>query len=189
MKEINIENGRKVTVDIAKANIFSIVLMIVSAVIMLLLYFLIWGNEWKSDGTDNFLDSFRLYREIFLLSMLVGIVVHELIHGITWACFAPSGWRSISFGVIWKMLTPYCHCNEPMRPRPYIICALMPLIVLGIIPAAFSLICGSLLLLIWSVIFIGAASGDIWMSWLLTKESPDCAVLDHPSEPGFYVFD
>ena len=40
-----------------------------------------------------------------------------------------------------------------------------------------------------SIIFISAAGGDIWMAWLLTKESPDCTVLDHPTEAGFYVFE
>ena len=40
-----------------------------------------------------------------------------------------------------------------------------------------------------SIIFISAASGDIWMAWLLTKESPGCTVLDHPTEAGFYVFE
>ena len=32
MKEVNIENGRMVTIDIVKANIFAIVLMVVSDV-------------------------------------------------------------------------------------------------------------------------------------------------------------
>lgn len=107
---------------------------------------------------------------------------------ITWACFAPGGWKSISFGVIWKMLTPYSHCNEPMRPRPYIVGALMPLILLGIIPAIICLISGSLSLLVWSIIFIAAASRDIWMAWLLRKERPDSTVLDHPSQARFYLF-
>ena len=189
MKDINIENGRKVTINIAKANVFAIVLMLVSGIVLLVPYIMIWRDHWAAGNADKFFDTLPFHSVLFLILMVVGIVVHELIHGITWACFAPSGWRSISFGVIWKMLTPYCHCNEPMRPRPYIIGALMPLIVLGIIPAVICLISGSLFLLLWSIIFIAAAGGDIWMAWLLTKESPDCTVLDHPSEAGFYVFD
>ena len=189
MKEIKMEEGRKVTIDIRKANIFAIVLMLVSGIALLVPYILIWRDQWTAGTVDDFFHTFPARSVLFLVLMIVGIVVHELIHGITWACFAPSGWRSISFGVMWKMLTPYCHCSEPMRPRPYIIGALMPLIVLGIIPAVISLIIGSLFLLVWCVVFISAAGGDIWMAWLLAKESSDCTVLDHPSEAGFYVFD
>lgn len=185
----DIDNARKVTISIVKANVFAIVLMVASAIVLIVPYCLIWGSEWKAGNVERFFDSFLFNGIVFLAALVVGIVVHELIHGITWACFAPSGWRSISFGVMWKMLTPYCHCNEPMRPRPYIIGALMPLIVLGIIPAIICLISGSLFLLVWSIIFISAASGDIWMAWLLTKESPGCTVLDHPTEAGFYVFE
>ena len=189
MKDVSIENGRKVTINIMKANVFAVVLMLVSAIVLVVPYILIWRGQWSTGTADKLFETLPLHSALFLLPLVVGIVVHELIHGITWACFAPSGWRSISFGVMWKMLTPYCHCNEPMRPRPYIIGALMPLVVLGIIPAVICLISGSLFLLVWSIIFIAAAGGDIWMAWLLAKESPDCTVLDHPSEAGFYVFD
>ena len=189
MEEINFENGRKVTIEIVKANIFAVVLMLVAGIVLLVPYILIWRDQWTKNTIDQFFDTLPSYCGLFFVLMIVGIVVHELIHGITWACFAPSGRKSISFGIMWKMLTPYCHCNEPMRPRPYIIGALMPLIVLGIIPAIICLISGSLFLLVWSTIFISAAGGDIWIVLLLMKERHDCTVLDHPSEAGFYVFD
>lgn len=49
-----------------------------------------------------------------------GIVAHEAIHGIFWAAFAKRGFRSIRFGFLWKKLTAYCHCSEPLEVRPYI---------------------------------------------------------------------
>ncbi len=108
MKDTNTDNARKVTINIVKANIFAIVLMVASAVVLIVPYCLIWGGKWKTGGVERFFDSFFSNGVVFLVAMLVGVVVHELIHGITWACFAPSGWKSISFGVIWKRLTPYC---------------------------------------------------------------------------------
>ena len=177
--------GRKVTVDIVKANVFAVAVLVVSAIVFFVPFTLIWAGRKSADelvgGTLEWGVSFVL--------LIVGIVVHELIHGVTWACYAKSGWRSISFGVMWKLLTPYCHCNEPMCARGYIIGAMMPCVVLGIVPAVIALCIGSLPLLMWGVIFIAAAGGDIWMSWLLTKEAPNCLVLDHPSEAGFYVID
>ncbi len=172
-------------IDIVAANVFSIVLLIVSGVVFIVPFYLIWGTAgWEGERSI-----FGFAGIWWLIAFLIGIVVHELLHGIGWACYAKSGWKSISFGVMWKMLTPYCHCNEPMSVKAYLVGALLPLVVLGIIPAVVSLIIGSIPLLAWGILFIAAAAGDIWMSWLLTKEDPESTILDHPSEAGFYVFD
>ena len=179
------EKGRKVAIDIVKANIFAIVIMVVAAIVLLEPFYLIWGGrkpmlEMLGSGTQWI---------VAFVAMIIGIVVHELIHGITWACYAPSGWKSISFGVMWKMLTPYCHCDEPMRIPGYMMGAMMPCVVLGIIPSIVAMFIGNLPLLAWGIFFIAAAAGDIWMTWLLTKENPKSMVLDHPSEAGFYIID
>ena len=185
MEQTDLNNGRKVAIDLVKANVFSVVLMVVSAVSLLVPFFLIWKDK---GSFGSLVGTGREWIWLFV-AMLAGIVVHELIHGITWACYAKSGWKSISFGVIWKMLTPYCHCDVPLRKREYMMGAMMPCIVLGIIPSIVALCIGSLPLLVLGIFFIAAASGDIWMTWLLTKEAPDCLVLDHPSEAGFYVIE
>ena len=185
MEKFDETKGRKVAINIVSANVFSIVLLIVSGVVFIVPFYLIWGEADLGSGSSMF----GFAGLWLLIAFLVGVVVHELLHGITWACYAKSGWKSISFGVMWKLLTPYCHCNEPMGVKAYLAGALMPLLVLGIIPAVVSLIIGSTVLLGWGILFIAAASGDIWMSWLLTKEDPESTILDHPTEAGFYVFD
>ena len=63
------------------------------------------------------------------------------------------------------------------------------LLIVGVIPAIVALFIGSLPMLAWGIFFIAAAAGDIWMTWLLTKENPKSMVLDHPSEAGFYIID
>ena len=184
MKENEVK-GRKVTIDIVKANIFAFVIMAIAAIVFLVPFFWIWKDK---KPMSELLGGFGDW-SITLILAIVGIVVHELIHGLTWACYAKSGWKSISFGVWWKMLTPYCHCNEPMRIPCYMISAMMPCIVLGVIPAIVALFIGSLPMLAWGIFFIAAAAGDIWMTWLLSKENPKSKVLDHPSEAGFYIID
>lgn len=179
--EENKEIGRKVSIDIVKANGVALIIMLVAAALFLSLFFLIW----RSPSREMFTISWGWFFIIFL----VGIVVHELIHGLTWSFFAKRGWRSISFGVMWKLLTPYCHCSEPLPIRGYMAGALMPFIVMGLLPAIVALFIGNLSLLTLGIIFIAAAAGDLWMSWLLTKERPDCMVLDHPTEAGYYIID
>jgi hypothetical protein len=41
-----------------------------------------------------------------VLIATIGIILHELIHGITWAKYTKDGFKSIRFGVLWKFLTP-----------------------------------------------------------------------------------
>jgi hypothetical protein len=184
MKEF--KNKRKVTIDVGKANLFAVVVVIAAAVVFLVPYFLLWRENFSIQKLSaSEFDTF-LFLAIFIT---VGIVVHELIHGITWAQFTKSGWKSIKFGVMWKMLTPYCHCSEPLRKNEYILGSLMPCIVLGIIPAVAALFVGSFALLLFGIVFIGAASGDIWVSRLLTKEKSHCMVLDSPTEIGFYFME
>ena len=176
---------RKVAIDLIKANIFAVVIMCVVGIVLTALFFLIWQDRRP---IRELLGTAPTWIVLFVAAV-VGIVVHELIHGITWACFARRGWKSISFGIIWKYLTPYCHCDEPMHIRPYQLACLMPCFVVGVIPSIIALFIGSLPLLFWGIFFIAAAAGDIWMAWLLTKENPESLVLDHPSEAGFYIYD
>ncbi|MBP5561221.1 MAG: DUF3267 domain-containing protein [Muribaculaceae bacterium] len=178
------DKKRKVTIDIVKANVFAVIIMVAAAVVLLVPFFMIWGFRQPEDIFGG------IWGVVMVpVALFVGIAVHELIHGITWACFTKSGWRSIHFGVMWKLLTPYCHCSEPQPIPAYMWGALMPCIVLGIIPSIVSLCIGSLLLAVWGIFFISAAAGDIWIAWLLTKEKRDSTVLDHPSEAGFYIIE
>ena len=106
--EENEVKGRKVAIDIVKANIFAVAIMVVAAIVFLVPFFWLWKDK---KPISELLGGFGDWSITFIL-VIVGIVVHELIHGLTWACYAKSGWKSISFGVMWKLLTPYCHCDQ-----------------------------------------------------------------------------
>ena len=178
---------RTVTIDLVKANVFALVILLLAAIVFGGLFLLIWGRRWDE---VQMLHSGSVWGGlIFFAILLLGIVVHEFIHGVTWACFAKRGFKSISYGVLWKYLTPYTHCDEPMHIRPYQLACLMPCFLLGIVPSIVSLFTGSIPWLVFGLIFIAAAAGDIWMTWLLMKENPRSMVLDHPSEAGFYIYD
>lgn len=82
---------------------------------------------------------------IFLLIVFGLVIVHELIHGLTWSFFTRAGFKSISFGMIWEMMTPYCTCRKPLKKAQYVTGAIMPCLILGIIPCIaaclYSLVC------------------------------------------------
>lgn len=189
---------RKLTVNIVWANIFSIIALAIIAIPTAYLWYTLWGEAdmlptVKKGMSDEEFDSWLIWYSIKMAALFIafigGVFVHELIHGLTWAHYAKSGWKSISFGVMWKLLTPYCHCSEPLKVRPYIIGALMPLIILGILPWILGLCFGSIWPTVFGVIYIVAASGDILIVWKLRNEKSTSTVLDHPTEAGCIIYE
>ena len=182
----------KLTIDLVKANVYAILIIVPVFAIYGFTYYLIWHSKYAELTFRELLkipgkDSVRNIG-LFLVIFIAGIILHEFIHGITWAIFTKKGFRSIKFGVMWKMLTPYCHCKEPLLIRHYLLGAIMPAIILGIIPSIVSMIIGNPGLLFFGLIFTVSAIGDFMIIYLLRKEKMDTLVLDHPSEAGCYVF-
>lgn len=173
---------RKVVIDMNKANVFAIAVFMAVGVVLSGLFLLIWGR--LTDG-ENLLGN----GIVFIIVTIVAIVVHELIHGITWSFFAPRGLRGMKFGIMKKYLSPYCHCSDPLPRNGYVLGALMPGIITGLIPAIVALAIGSFSLLVFSIIMISMASGDLMIARLALKEDPSCTIYDHPTEGGFYVND
>ena len=125
------------------------------------------------------------------LAYLVRIPVHELIHGVAWSFFSPNGWRDISFGFIKKYMTPYCTCSQALKKGPYFFGALAPLFVLGIVPAVISVFTGSFPLLIFALLMIMSAGGDMTIVGKILSGGPkggDVRYLDHPYQAGCVAF-
>lgn len=186
MEDIEGYKTERLTIDLVKANLFGIFLIIPIIIVYGIPFYFIWGNNVNIlEMSMKILDigSLRI-----LLIMVFGIIIHEVIHGLTWAKFAKNGFKSIKFGILWKMITPYCHCKEPLKVKHYIIGALTPGIILGIIPAIISLFIGNIGVMIFSVFFTMAAAGDIMVVNLLKNEDKDNFVQDHPSEAGCYIY-
>ncbi|MGI6223440.1 MAG: DUF3267 domain-containing protein [Prevotella sp.] len=174
---------RKVAINIIAANVFAVILFVAAAMFFAVPFF-IMQPDWLAKTT-----SYPNGWLPFIIMIILGIPLHEGIHGLTWALVNKGGFRNVSFGVIWKYLTPYCHYSKPMSRGRYIAGAMMPCLLLGLIPAFVSWLNGNLFWLIFGVIYTSAAAGDIWMTYLILKEPKDALFLDHPSEAGFYVIE
>ncbi len=190
MEELKDYIREKLTVDIVWANIFGVVVLIPTGLIFGIPYYLLWNTKMDF---KNFMDGLVPHEivigALYIWGILIlGIIVHELIHGIIWALFAKGGFKSIKFGILWKMLTPYCHCKEPLKVRHYIIGAIAPAIILGLVPSILAIINGHAGLLLFGMFFIMAAGGDLLIINLIRKEHLDDLVQDHPSEAGCYIY-
>ena len=127
-----------------------------------------------------------------LVSFLVLTVIHELIHGVTWSRFAENGMKDIEFGFMTQYLTPYCTCTTPLKKSGYICGALMPLLVLGLIPTAIAIVIGSVPLLYIGLLMILSAGGDVMIVIKLLRyksQAEELLIYDHPTQAGSAVFE
>ena len=179
----------ELTIGIVWANVFSFVLFVPAAIVSMVLYLVIHSSEGI---VDSLLGISPLTYLLFVVVLLALIVVHELVHGITWAVFAEHHFKDIEFGFIRKYLTPYCTCKVALSKGAYILGAMMPLIVLGIIPTVIAIFAGSLFWLWLGIIMITSASGDILIvPKIVTYKTGAKEILyyDHPTNAGGIIFE
>ncbi|MBK7741006.1 MAG: DUF3267 domain-containing protein [Saprospiraceae bacterium] len=161
----------KKTIDIYRANIYGFLILIPVSAMYLLPYYLVWqkipaiGSILSDQGHPPI--RVLIYT---IVALVAGVVLHELIHGITWSFFTRHGFRSIRFGIMSKALTPYCHCKEPLSKNQYILGAIMPSILLGVIPGIWAIAMGNAVALYWGVFFTIAAVGDFMIISLIRKD-------------------
>jgi hypothetical protein len=169
------------TITFQQANAYALILLVPLTALIVAPFMLIHGVQ----GTMAALASLVTERSSTLwlaLAFVIGIVVHELLHGFGWGILGGAGWKSISFG--FKSISPYAHCNVPLTARGYRIGTLLPFVVLSVIPALVAAVTGSGWLLMFAWVMALGSSGDLLIVWLLHGVSPDTRVQDHPSLVG-----
>ena len=170
------------TASVVQANVAAVVGVLPVLVALVLAYGLVWGWSALGSGGLDFIEP--LWR--FLLIVAVGVLVHEVLHGIAWR-LAGAAPGSISLGFQWKTLTPYAHSDAPMTARAYRIGAATPGVVLGVLPALAGLVLEHGAVFWFGLFFTLAAGGDALILWLLRGVAPDRLVADHPTKPGCLV--
>ena len=104
------KNGYKkqeLTVGILIANVAAIIIMLP------FIAGIAWVNSMVNPTRSFIFSQSTSIVSVILFILLV--ILHEVIHGLTWGIFARNHFYSIAFGVIWKALTPYCTCSEPLK--------------------------------------------------------------------------
>ena len=170
------------TIDIGKANVFAIVLIFPLLIIGYGLYYLIYRNFRFSD--------FNL--PVFAVSFIALIVVHELIHGVSWSFFTPHHFKDVEFGIMRPSMTPYCACLRPLKKGSYIFGAVMPLVLLGIIPMIVGIAIKNTNVLLLGIVMADAAAGDIMIVWRILcykTSAKEVVYMDHPTQAGGVIFE
>ena len=169
-------------IDMGKANVFAIVLLVPLFVIG---YWLYYKVNQRFD-----INNYKMI--FFLVAYLVLIVVHELIHGLCWSIFTPHHFKDIEFGPMKPSMNPYCTCLVPLKKGQHIFGTAIPLILLGIIPMIAGIVMGNHSLMFLGILMIDGAAGDILIIHKILSyksQSQDTVYMDHPTEGGGVVFE
>ena len=178
-KEYKIKN---VIIDTQKAKYLSLLVMFPFMALTFWFY-----NNVNGFNLDGISWGFAVELPLLILCL---IIVHELIHGITWAIFAKNHFHAIGFGIIWNSFSPYCTCSNPLKKWQYLLGVAMPTLVLGGGGTLAAVMTNQLLLFLAAEYMILSGGGDfqIILRSILTdkRESLYCA---HPYECSFAVFE
>jgi hypothetical protein len=124
---------------------------------------------------------------IKVISILLSIVVHELIHGVIFALYSPRGFKSVSFGFNVKLGAFYCHCEDPLKVKHYMLAGIAPLIVLGLIPLMVGLSTGIAWAKTFGLLLTIGGFGDLLVFIKLLKFDRNLVIRDHPEKLGFII--
>lgn len=182
--EKNRYKKQDLTVGILIANVAAIIIMLPFIAVIA------WVNsEVNPIGSVVFSLSTII---VFLILFIILVILHEVIHGLTWGIFAQNHFNSIAFGVIWKALTPYCTCSEPMKKWQYILGGLMPTLILGFGLATISMVFRQPLLFVLSELMVFSGGGDFFIvlkMLLYRSKGNEVLYYDHPYECGVVAFE
>jgi hypothetical protein len=197
MSSGNHVHSEEITVPMERVYWISMVLLPVVIALFLAPYLFIWFGSFGTRINEFVQAVFSKggfmvlapYIAKGIVALVVGVLLHEALHGLGWLPFTKHGFKSLSFGFKMPEMAPYAHCREALPVYGYRIGILLPALVLGIAPALKGLITGSFTWLLYGIFFTWSASGDFIMFWLIRNLKAKTRVIDHPKKLGCIILD
>ena len=177
---------RKLTIESTKANLMGVLFLLPAVLLFGLPFYYLWH-----DSINFHAEIIMLKANIFtsLLVLLVFMVVHELLHALAYLILTQGDYKNISFGIIWKNMTPYCHYAKPISVLQYRIAVITPGILTGVLPLIYALAIGDFIVFAFGILFLLGAIGDFIILWIIRNERPKTMLKDHPDEIGCIIMD
>lgn len=177
------EHYTKKELLLSKKNVF--VITVISFIIITSFFLLIYrviNIEKVKFSTENDI--------LFLIVLLFSFAFHEFIHYFTALLIIGKKKKHllrISFS--WKYFAPLFHCSKQLEINQYKLIAIMPFIVLSIIPFSFAILFQSFILFILSFVSTLGCAGDLYIYFKLNKYPNRTLVEDHPSKIGCVIYE
>ena len=174
--------------------IFNAIALVVLAIVMAFAFVILdFGGKLSPEIFDMEAPRFFVAYAVFMVSMIVYVVLHELVHGIAYK--ARTG-EKLTFGMSWSCA--FCGVPHIFTYRSTAIVAVVaPFAVFTILFIPIRVFLSSfspLYYLIAAFVFglhLGGCSGDLYVLYLLTVKYKDSKTLmrDTGPEQFFYVYD
>jgi hypothetical protein len=171
------------SISIARANVVMLLITVPLMVALVALYLAVWNAGNLVNGLERF-----LRWRVVIPTLVIGIPLHEAIHGLAWVILGRRPLSDVRFGFQWKTITPYAHLQVAVPATAYRWGAAMPAMILGLLPYLVGLILSQGLLAWLGLFFIFTGGGDLLVLWLLRGVDGDALTEDHPSRAGCYVY-
>ncbi|RLD65380.1 MAG: DUF3267 domain-containing protein [Bacteroidetes bacterium] len=177
---------RQLTIESTKANLMGIVFLLPVVLLFGIPFYFLWHQSIDIHNEIQFLRANVFW---ILLVLVIGIAIHELLHGLAYLILTKGDFKNISFGILWKDLTPYCHYSQVISVKQYRIAVLLPGVITGLFPLVIALLNGSFPTLILGMLFTLGAIGDLVILWIIRKEKSNTMIKDHPDKIGCIILE
>jgi hypothetical protein len=160
-------------------NMYSLLFSCVFIILMGFVYYNIWGN---------FVEIFtylNIWSILYIIFLIIGTVfIIEMIKGISW-----SKYTDVKITVILTSIIRFCHCDNVIKTKHYIIGLMMPIIILSIIPTLVGIIFGIDVIFLLGLLNFIICSDHIYIIWLMRKYDKDIFIKDINNKIGFIIYD
>ncbi|MDP6778547.1 MAG: DUF3267 domain-containing protein [Candidatus Latescibacteria bacterium] len=146
--------------------------------------FWIWGRQrLRADlmTTEGIL--------VFLFAFLVGVVLHELLHGAGFIWFGKGRWKDLKFGIKLRYMAAYATTSSPLTASAYRGAVALPGLVLGVLPLLAGMALGNGWVIMYGYTMTVCSGGDLAILWAIRKVDGSATVIDHTHRAGCWVLD
>lgn len=171
--------GLDATMSVVRANLIAIAWLPLSGLLVLGPFLLVHGREAIYAALVAATDL-----RFGITALLLGVVVHELLHAAGFLAFGRVPRESVRLGFQRRTLTPFASCSVAVTADAYRAAALLPALALGLLPAFAAWWLGSGVLILWSWLMLALAGGDLAAVWAIRAVPGHALVLDHPQRVG-----
>lgn len=159
---------------IVKMNVYALLFIILSIPLVLLI---------MGSGNIDFLELSLLFFSYFIF-----IVVHELLHGISFVFDSEVSWKHIKFGLVLKSGMAYCISKVPVKVKVGRVSLMMPVYAVCLPMILLGFIFQNAAVVITGFIFLSGSVGDFYYIWKLRKTSSEYYMFEElPTESGYEV--
>lgn len=125
---------------------------------------------------------------ILVFGFLPFIVIHELLHGLTFKLFNNMSWKELKYGIVIKSGVAYCISTVPVKIRAarlslmmpiYAFC--LPIMILGVVLNQFELV-------FFGFLYASGSTGDFYYMWKLRNTKKEYYMFEEmPTKTGYEI--